>query len=108
MADRIIIVLSSLLCSGAFFLIGYLCSVSTTPVPFWTGSEQKLQNRVKDILGFNRTLGRAFRRFGLAWLLDAALGAAFPPAGLTGIGILCTLGLYLLYRTYRNALSNDL
>ena len=105
MADRILIALSCLLCAWAFFLIGYLCKISASPVQFWTGSEKKLKNAVKNVPGYNRRMGTAFRWYGLAWLTDAILGATFPPAGIIGVGVLCTLGLYLLHRSYRKTRS---
>lgn len=104
MAGRIIIFLSCLLCASAFLLLRYLCSISANPVQFWTGSEERLRQVVKDVPLYNRKLGAAFQRYGLCWLIAAALGALFPPAGILGIGVLCTLGLYLLYRSYRKTL----
>ena len=106
MAARIIIALSCLLCGGAFFLIGYLCGISTTPIPFWSGGEQKLKEIVKDVPRYNRQMAAAFRRFGLSWFLDAILGAVSPLAGIIGVGILCTLGFCLLYRSHRKARSD--
>lgn len=106
MADRIILALACLLCAGAFFLMGYLCGISTNPVPFWSGGEQKLKESLKDVPRYNRKMATAFRFFGLSWLLNAILGAIFPMAGITGIVILCTLGLYLLYRSHRKTLSD--
>lgn len=105
MADRILIALSCLLCAGAFFLVGYLCKISAAPVQFWAGSEGKLKSVIKDVPGYNRRMGAIYRWYGLAWLTNAVLGAVSPLAGITGIGVLCTLGLYLLYRMYRKSLS---
>lgn len=106
MAGRIILSLSCLLCAGAFFLLAHICRISTSPVQFQTGSEKQLKAAVKDVPGYNRAMRTAFRRHGLAWLTDSILGAILPPAGVLGLGLLCTLGLYLLYRCYRSALHN--
>ncbi len=104
MAGRIIIFLSCLLCAGAFLLLRYLCGISAKPVQFWTGSEEKLKQIITDVPLYNRKMGAAFQWYGLCWLIAAALGALFPRAGILGIGVLCTLGLYLLYRSYRKTL----
>ena len=104
MAGRILIFLSCLLCAGPFLLLRYQCSISTNPVQFWTGSEERLRQVVKDVPLYNQKMGAAFQRYGLCWLIAAALGAVSPPAGILGIGVLCTLGLYLLYRSYRKTL----
>ena len=105
MAGRIILSLCCLLCAGAFFLNGCLCRIRSSPVAFWTGGEQALKNTIKDAAGYNREMGMAFRWYGLGWLLDA-IGAAFSPTmGLAVMAALCTLGLFLLWRRYRQLLS---
>lgn len=105
MAGRIILSLCCLLCAGAFFLNGFLCRIRSSPVAFWTGGEQALKNTIKDAAGYNREMGTAFRWYGLGWLLDA-IGAAFSPTmGLAVMAALCTLGLFLLWRRYRQLLS---
>ena len=105
MAGRIILSLCCLLCAGAFFLNGCLCRIRSSPVAFWTGGEQALKNTIKDAAGYNREMGTAFRWYGLGWLLDA-IGAAFSPTmGLAVMAALCTLGLFLLWRRYRQLLS---
>ena len=105
MAERIILSLCSLLSAGLFFLMGYLCRISSAPVPFWTGSGEKLKVAVTDVSGYNRKMGEAYRRYGALWCLCAGVGAARPMAGIVGIGLMCTLGLFLLYRYYRKALA---
>ena len=105
MAGRIILSLCCLLCAGAFFLNGFLCRIRSSPVAFWTGGEQALKKTIKDAAGYNREMGTAFRWYGLGWLLDA-IGAAFSPTmGLAVMAALCTLGLFLLWRRYRQLLS---
>lgn len=105
MAGRIILALSCLLCACGFFLVGYLTRISTAPVQFWTGSEEKLKKTVQDVPGYNRKMGTAFRWYATAWLSCGLLGAAYPLAGVIGIAALCTLGLYLLWRSYRKTLT---
>lgn len=105
MAERILLSLCCLLCAGAFFLNHYLCRIRSTPVAFWTGSEDKLKSIVKDAAGYNREMGAAFRWYGVGWLL-AAIGAAFsPPVGLAAMAVLCSLGLFFLWKRYRQLLS---
>lgn len=100
MAGRIILCLSCLMCAGAFFLLSYLTRIRTSPVQFWTGSEERLNKIVKDVPGYNRKMGNTFRLYSAAWLLCGILGAFFPVAGILGLALLCTLGLFLLYRRY--------
>ena len=84
---------------------GFGVSIRSSPVAFWTGGEQALKNTIKDAAGYNREMGVAFRWYGLGWLLDA-IGAAFSPTvGLAVMAALCTLGLFLLWRRYRQLLS---
>ena len=106
MAGRIILALCCLLCASGFFLAGYLTRISSAPVQFWTGSEEKLKETLQDVPGYNRKMGTAFRLYAAAWLFCDLLGAAYPPAGVLGITALCTLGLYLLYRRYRKIVSD--
>ena len=101
MADRILVSLCCFLCAAAFFLLGYLCRVSSSPVPFWAGGEKKLKEAVKDVPGYNRKMGTAFRWYGAVWCLWGILGAFYPIAGTIGILLSCTLGLFLLYQRYR-------
>ena len=62
MAERIPLSLCCLLCAGAFFLNHYLCRIRSTPVAFWTGSEDKRKSIVKDAAG---SFCSPLSRFGL-------------------------------------------
>ena len=104
MAGRIILSLCCLLCAGAFFLNGYRCRICSAPVAFWTGSEQKLRETVKDVSGYNQKMEKAFHWYGAAWCVCALAGMLYPIAGIMGIGLLCTAGLFLLFRRYRRVL----
>ena len=105
MAERIILSLCCFLCAVAFFLIGRLCRVKSTPVAFWSGGEKALEGIVKDALGYNREMAAAFRNHGLGWLLAAMASAFSPLAGLLCLASMCTLGLFLLWKRYKQLLS---
>lgn len=105
MIYRILITLSSILCAIAFLLIARLGAIQNTPLAFWSGDQQKLQKQVKDIPGYNRKMAAAFRWYAGAFLVCAAAGSLFPLLGLIGLVAVCTLGLFLLYTTYRRILG---
>lgn len=104
MVGRIILSLCCFLCAGAYFLNGRLCRICSSPVAFWTGSEQALKAAIKDPARYNREMGSAFRCYGVAWLICGLLGALSPLAGIIGMIAVLTLGLFLLWKQYRQIL----
>lgn len=105
MSSQIIIALACGLCAVPFCLIGYLGTISKTPLHFWNGDEKKLKKVIRDVPGYNRRMGAAYRWYGTAFLFCGLVGAFSAPAGIIGIGTLCPLGLWLLWKRHRRLLE---
>ena len=105
MAGRIILSLCCILCAGAFFLNSYLCGVKSAPVTFWNGSDSTVKKLVRDVPNYNREMKRAFLLYAISWLLSGIVSFFSPVAGLLCLGLLCTLGLFLLWKRYKQLLS---
>ena len=105
MAGRIILSLCCFLCAGGFFLNTYLCGIKNTPVTFWNGSDNTVKNLVRDVPNYNREMKKAFLLHAAIWLLCGIASAFSPMAGLLLLPLQCTLGLFLLWKRYKQLLT---
>ena len=79
MSSQIIIALVCALCAVPFCLIGYLGTISKTPLHFWNGDDKKLKEAIRDVPGYNRRMGAAYRWYGTAFLFCGLVGAFSAP-----------------------------
>lgn len=104
MIERIIMSFSCFLCASAFFMISYVGKMRNDPMSFWTGDDS-LKDKVRDVKSYNREMVKLYNRYGFCFLA-AAVGGAIRPE--FGFGILiadCTVGVYLVYRRYKQILA---
>ena len=104
MAGRIIGCFSCILCALPFFYLAWEGKrKNAQPLAFWSGDDS-LKDKVADILAYNAEMSRLYRLFGAAFAAAALFFLIFPPIGLALILLNCTLGIYLLWRAYKNIL----
>ena len=105
MPGRIIGCFCSLLCALPFFYLAWEGrQKNAAPLSFWSGDDT-LKDKVKDIPAYNLEMSRLYHLFGMTFAAAALFFLIFPPIGLALIFLNCTLGIYLLWRAYKNILS---
>ena len=104
MAGRIIGLFSCLLCALPFFMIAVYNKNSKDPIPFWSG-DSTLKGKVANVFPYNQEMAALYKKYALAFLVTGIAFALFPIAGIILLCFDCTLGIYLVYKSYKNILS---
>ena len=63
MFPRIIGALVSLLCATPFYALALGRSDPHTPIPFWSGDDDRLRDKLSDIPAYNREMAALYTRF---------------------------------------------
>ena len=104
MAGRIISVICYLLCAIPFWAIAKYQKESKDPISFWSG-DTSLQEKVKNVPDYNREMAALYKKYAWAYVAAAMAGAAHPLAGVAVLVPVCTVGIWLVYRTYKRILE---
>lgn len=95
---------SCLLCAFPFFVIGHFEKGSREPIVFWTGDES-LKEKVKDVKGYNQEMSKLYKRCALTFVVTGVLCMIHMGVGAVCILSKCTIGIYVLWKLYKNILS---
>lgn len=104
MAERIVGFVCCLLCAFPIFVVSYFSKGSKEPMGFWAGSEKRLREVLKDVGGFNQEMSRLYAKCSLAFVISGIVCLIYPLAGMVCIGFDCTVGIYIVWRIYKNIL----
>lgn len=102
--EGIIGFVSCLLCSIPFFIIAFLDKNSSTPITFWSG-DKSLKAKVTDLAAYNKRMAKLYYTFGLGFLAAGLCCLLHLIAGIAVIILICTVGFYFLYRSYKKILT---
>lgn len=94
---------SCLLCAFPLFVIGYYNKNSREPIVFWAG-DKSLKEKVKDIQGYNDEISKLYIRRALAFVAAGILCLIYFEFGIVCILLESTLGIYVVWRIYKNIL----
>lgn len=92
-----------ILCGFPFFVIGHFGKDSREPIVFWTG-DKTLKEKVKDIHGYNSEMSKLFIKCGFAFVITGILCVLHFGAAIVAILLECTLGIYIVWKLYKNTL----
>lgn len=104
MVERIIGLISCLLCAVPFFIISKYDRNSREPINFWSG-DKTLKKRVKNIPEYNREMADLYKKCAMAFCISGIGFLILPVVGLILICFDCTLGIYIVYRCYKKVLG---
>ena len=104
MAGRIISFICYLLCAIPFWAIAKYQVNSKNPISFWSG-DTSLQEKVKNVPDYNREMAAVYNKYAWCFAVAAMAGAAHPLAGVAVLVPVCTVGIWLVYRTYKRILE---
>ena len=93
MAEKIVGLISCLLCAVPFLIIGIFEKNSKEPITFWSG-DKTLKSKVKDVTAYNLMLS------GICCLISLGFGIVM-------LVLDCTAGVYLMYRSYKRILERN-
>ena len=105
MFPRIIGALVSLLCATPFYALVLGRSDPHTPIPFWSGDDDRLRDKLSDIPAYNREMAALYTRFAGVLLANALIAGVWPDASFVLLIAILAVGLFLIYRRYRALLA---
>ena len=93
-----------LMCAVPFLIISVTNKDSKEPINFWSG-DTTLKSKVKNVAGYNNKMATLYKRCAIAFLIS---GIGFLISFFMGVIMICfdyTLGIYLMYRSYKKILN---
>lgn len=104
MVGRIIALVSCMMCAVPFLIIAVYNKNSREPISFWSG-DTSLKSKVKDISSYNKEMAALYKKCALAFLITGIGFLITPVIGMILLCFDCTLGIYLVYRSYKKILG---
>lgn len=104
MIGRIIGLVSCLLCSFPFWIVAIFNKDSKEPINFWSG-DTTLKTKVKNIKEYNRDMTMLYRKCAIAFLITGVAFFVLPAAGIVLIALDCSIGIYIMYKQYKQILN---
>ena len=104
MVERIIGLISCLLCAVPFLIISVYNKDSNEPINFWSG-DTSLKKKVKNVRDYNKEMAQLYKKCAIAFFITGVGFAIFPVVGIILIGFDCTVGMYIVYRYYKKILK---
>lgn len=104
MFERVVGLISCLLCAFPFLIIAICNKDSREPINFWSG-DNTLKERVKNIPEYNREMACLYKKCAIAFFLSGIGFLIFPSLGVIMICFDCTFGIYIVYRGYKKILG---
>lgn len=104
MLGEIIGFVSCLMCAVPFLIIGMYNKESKEPINFWSG-DTTLKSKVKHVGEYNKEMACLYKKCALAFLVTGIGCLIRLEVGIVLLCFDCTLGIYLVYRSYKKILS---
>ena len=106
MITKLIMLVSFFMCSVPFLIISsYNKNDSLTPIPFWSGSENKLKNKLKNIEKYNEEMAAVYKKCAAAFGIAAISSLIHPLIGIIVLAFNCTIGIYIVFKKYKTILE---
>ncbi|MBR2408538.1 MAG: hypothetical protein IKB07_06240 [Lachnospiraceae bacterium] len=104
MLERIICLFCCLLCAFPLFVVSKYDKDGSEPIGFWT-NDKSLKSKVKNVHDYNREMAALYKKYAYALVLAGVGGLIHMMVGLVLLGVVCTVGIWLLYCGYKRILS---
>ena len=104
MTARIIGLLCCIFSAVPFFIIIAVNKSNNEPINFWSG-DTSLKEKITDIPKYNEQMAALYKKYAYAMLAAGVFWLIYPLLGATALLIICTAGIYFLYRGYKKILK---
>lgn len=104
MLERIIMLFCCLLCAFPLFVVSKYDKDGNEPMGFWT-NDKSLKSKVKNVSDYNQEMAALYKKYAYALVLAGVGGLIHMMVGLVLLGVVCTVGIWLLYRGYKKILA---
>ena len=92
-----------ILCAFPFIIMGHYNKNSREPIIFWAG-DKSLKEKVKDIQGYNNEISKLYIKCALVFVTTGILCLIKFWFGIICVLFESTLGIYVVWRIYKNIL----
>lgn len=100
MAEGMILSFCALLTAAPFFALSLQKDDPREPIPFFSGDES-LKRDLSDIAAYNWEMALLYRRYAAHLAFAALLALLSPLLALILLGLLISLGLFIVHRRYK-------
>lgn len=104
MLERIVMLFCCLLCAFPLFVVSKYDKDGNEPMGFWT-NDKSLKSKVKNVSEYNKEMAALYKKYAYALVLAGVGGLIHMMIGLVLLGVVCTVGIWLLYRGYKKILA---
>lgn len=104
MLEGIIGLVSCIMCAVPFLIIAVYDKDSREPIGFWSG-DKTLKDKVRNVSEYNKEMAALYKKCAIAFILSGIGCMIAMPVGVAMIGFDCTVGIYLVYRSYKKNLE---
>ena len=104
MIGRIIGLIACIMCAFPFLVISIYSKDSKEPISFWSG-DTTLKAKVKNVKEYNKKIVVLYKKCSIAFFIAGIGFLVMPVVGVIMICFDCTLGIYIVYRSYKRILS---
>ena len=104
MTGGIIGLVSCIMCAIPFLIIAVYEKDSNEPINFWSG-DTTLKEKVKNVAEYNKKMSSLYKKCAIAFLLSGIGFLVMPIIGLIIICFDCTVGIWIVYRSYKRILG---
>lgn len=101
---RIIGLAACLLCAVPFLIIALYDKDSSTPIVFWSG-DKSLAGKICDITVYNKEIAELYKKCAYAFVIAGVACLIYLPLGIVLILMECSIGIYVVYRKYKDILQ---
>ena len=74
------------------------------PISFWSG-DNSLKGKIKDVSGYNKEMALVYKRYSFVLIGTAFVSLINVIAGMVIITLDITVGIFIVYRRYKNILD---
>lgn len=104
MVGRIVGLVCCMLCAFPFWVLGFYNKNSREPIAFWSGDKQ-LKEKLKDIQGYNNEMSNLYMKCALVFAVTGMVCLVRLGIGICFLLLESTLGIYLVWKLYKNICS---
>lgn len=104
MVERIIGLISCLLCAVPFLIISIYDKDGIEPIDFWSG-DKTLKQKVTNVPEYNKEMANLYKKCAIVFVLTGIGFMVAPVVGIIMLGFDCTVGIYIVYRGYKKILG---
>ena len=104
MFGKIVCLISSIMCSLPFFIVGKFGKDGVEPISFWAG-DKSLKSVVLNVKDYNKEMADLYLKCGWFFLICGLIGLIEAYVGIVLLCVGSIVGIFIVYKLYKRILS---